>query len=363
MITTAPSPQDLYNIARAALLVRNPNLKVVAGDTTDAFLWGMVTVASRVLGFGAARFLATFLDGAANQDLTNLARDRGVARDPGDYAIGQQRLQRASFAAGAGVYPAGSRVASQADASGKFSIYTTKQDVVWGATDLGPFYVDCTCTKTGPDGNVDANTVTRFIDQPFDLTIQTTNLARYAGGAVVESDEDLRDQVRGFFLTQARGTRDALVYGAKTVAGVKRANVVPDYVTGLVTVYVSDADGNANQAMVDAVQFELENFWADAGDPISVVGATLVLQSVDLSLTVRVGTDQNNLLNSVKQAVIARVARLAPGETLYRDMISAAAREVDKQNILSVNVNNPATNVAPSTGEVLRTDVGHITFS
>ncbi len=362
-IATAPSWQNLYDIGRAALQARNPNLKVNLGDVTDAVLAGGATMASQIISFAAGRFLATFLDGSFGVDLTNLARDRGVTRDDGDAAIGSVTFTRASAGLGAGTVPAGTRVANQADTTGAFSIYTTNVDVVFTGADLGPHAVAATCTKIGKAGSVANAVITRILDNLWDPTLLVTNPALFAGGSEQESDPDLRDRVRGFFLTEARGTVDALVFGAKTVAGVKRASVSVDYSTGIVTVYVSDANGNSNPTMTSAVYTELTNHWADAGDVLSVIGANLIIQSIDVSLTVRIGTDVNALLNNVRSAIIARVARLAPGETLFRDMISAAARDVDRINILQVAVNTPSVSIAPAVGQEIRTDSAHVTFS
>lgn len=361
-MTTAPSWQDLYDLGRATLQARRPKLIVLEGDVTDAVLAGAATMASTLVAYASGRFLSAFLDGAAGDDLTDLARDRGVERDLGDSAVGVVTLARVSFSVGAGTISAGFRVASEPDSTGAFSTFTTDVDVVFGPTDLTKS-VNATCTKVGTQGNVDSGTVDRTLDTMFDPSITVINGARFAGGSAEESDSDLRDRVRGFFLTLARGTIDALAYGAKTVPGVKRVNVIPDYDTGIVTVYVSDADGNANTAMTDAVYTELQTHWAAAGDVLNVVGAVLVIEAIDVSLTVRTGIDINALLDRIRQAIIARVARLNPGETLYRDMISAAVRDVDRENILTVVVNTPAANVVPSTGQVIRTNTSSVTFS
>ena len=362
-INTAPSWQDLYDLGRAALITRNPKLKVNVGDVTDAVIAGAATMASQIIAYAANRFLATFLDGASGQDLTNLARDRGVIRDEGDNAVGTVTFARTSGGSAFTII-AGTRIATgPLDNNGTFPIYTTDVPVIFSGGDNGPHSVSATCTKIGVAGNVAAALITRVLDPQSDPSVTVTNALLFAGGSEQESDEDLRDRVRGFFLTEARGTVAALTYGAKTVAGVKRANVVPDYVTGIITVYVSDADGNSNTAMAAAVQTELQNNWADAGDVINVIAAVLVIESIDLTLTVRTGVDPVAIIAAVRDAVVARLKRLAPGETLYRDMITAAARDVDRQNILSVVVNSPPANITPTGSQVIRTDTSHVTFT
>lgn len=361
MATTAPSWQDLYDLGRATLQARNPRLIVIEGDVTDAALAGAATMASSVIAYAATRIAACFLDGAIGQDLTDLAHDRGVEKDLGDKAVGTVTIARVSAGLGAGTVAAGTRIASEPDASGAFVIFTTDVDLVFGGGDL-THDVRATCSKVGVAGNVDVSTVSRIFDSLWDPTLTVINAARFAGGAPEESDEDLRDRVRGFFLTQAKGTIDALIYGAKTVSGVKRASIDVNYDTGIVTVYVSDTDGNSNAAMTTAVETAMID-WADAGDVVNVVGATLYIQVVNISLTVRTGVNISALLDRVRDAVVARLARLNPGETLYRDMIQAAARDVDREAILTVVVNTPAANVSPSVGQVIRTDISDVSFT
>jgi uncharacterized phage protein gp47/JayE len=373
-MTSEPSWQDLYDAGLAALQSRRPRLIVNRGDVTDAILVACATMGSAVIAYAAARFRACFLDGATGADLTQLAHDRGVDRYEGSFAVGTVTFSRVSTGAGAGIIPAGTKVASRADATGQFSIFTTDIDCSFGALDLTK-QVTCTCTKIGPQGNVsggdgttNSGPVNRILDNIFDSIITVNNPGindRFAGGTDEETDEDLRDRVRGFFLTQARGTIAALIFGAKTVTGVARVSVRVDD-AGVVTMYVADADGNGNQAMADAVKLAIDGTdtvsgWRDAADVVYVTYGVIYTQNVNLTLTVRTGVDVTALTTRVSQAVISRVGRLNPGETLYLDMIRAAAREVDKDNILNVVVNVPVVDLVPTTSQIIRTSV--VTYS
>lgn len=354
-----PSWQDFYDLGKATLQARRPTARVEEGDVYDAIIAGTASCATAIVGYGAGKFRSVFLDGAVGDDLTDVCHDRGVDRDLGDEAIGYLTLTRISAAAGGGTISAGTRVATQPDVNGDFSTFVLDEDVVFGALDLTKTLVAATCSAVGKNGNVELSTITRFIDQPFDLTITVTNPQRFAGGVEIESDEDLRDRTRGFFLTQARGTIAAIEYGARQVPGVDRVTIVVDE-SGVVTVYIADADGGSNTALVTAVTVELEN-WRDAADVVYVTGGVIVSQDINVSLTVRTGVSATALIDRVRQAITNRMARLNPGETLYRDMISAAARDVDREAIVAVNVITPAANVAPAINELIR--AGNINFS
>lgn len=356
-----PSWQDIYDVFKASAQNARESLVFEEGDVTDAWDAGTASAAIMILARIANRFLANFLDGANDADLTALAHDRGVERDPGASSIGTVAFTRVSAAAGGGTILAGTRVATEADEiTGAVVTMVTDEDVVFGALDLTKS-VTATCDSVGKDGNVIEESVTRVIDPLFDSTITVINAERFAGGAEEESDQDLRDRVRGFFLTQARGTINAIEYGARTVPGVDRVSIVVDN-AGVVTVYVADEDGNSNTAMSEAVTDELEH-WRAAGDVVYVSPGVLVEIEVELSITVRVGVSLASLLDRIRQAVVSRVARLNPGETLYRDAIAAAARDVDKEAILGVEVVAPAANLTPDVGEVIRTSIPGVSFS
>jgi hypothetical protein len=125
---------------------------------------------------------------------------------------------------------------------------------------------------------------------------------------------------------------------------------------------VADADGNSNQAMVDAVTAELEH-WRDAADVIYVTAGVIVNQAITVSLTVATGTDIAALQDRIRQAIISQVGLLNPGEILYRDAIAAAVRAVDPQAIKGVEVILPAANIAPAANELIRTSIGLINFA
>lgn len=358
---SSPAWQDIYDYGQYVLQTRRPTLQVNFGDVTDAVLVGGATMADVIIGAAAAETRSTFLDGAEEDNLTEEAHDRGVDRDTGDAAVGSVTFTRPTNAAGAGTIPAGSTVATEPDENGAFNTYTTDTAAVFGALDLTKT-VDATCTRIGPDGNAIEDTVTRIITSIFDPTITVNNDNLFVGGENAEADEDLRDRTRGFFLTQARGTEPAIIFGAKTVPSVKRASLLTDEDTGVGTLFVSDREGNSNAAMVADVENVLPE-WAAFDSLINVVGATLVLQAIDISLTLTTGTDQAAIIDKVRQSIVSALNALNPGDILYLDLIRSAAKDVDRQRILQCVVNNPSANVAPGTNEVIRTTIDLITTS
>lgn len=354
-----PSWSDLYDLGLYAALMQRPGLVVHEGDVSDAMLCGTATVGDYVLGKAQAGFRATYLDGAEGDDLTEEARDRGVGRNEGARAIGTASLARLTGAAGAGVVFAGTRVATEPDDDGAFSTYTLDADVSFASGAVLSASGAATCIDIGQAGNAEPGTITRILDSTFDSSLTVSNAARFVGGEERQSDEDLRDEARGFYLTQRRATLDAIVYGAKQVEQVKRVTVDVNGI-GEILVYVTDANGNSNTALTAAVTAELVR-WAGAADVYSVVGGVIYVQSISVSLTVRTGVSIAGLVDRVVRAIVARVRRLAPGEPLNREIISAAALEVDRERITGCTVITPAADVVPAANEAIRTAINLVT--
>lgn len=360
-----PSWQELHDLFTSTMIARRAlsgvNIQIVEGTVYDSIGAGVASVGTRLVAFGAQGFRSVFLDGAEDEDLKNVAYDRGVIKQEGARSVGAVSLSRGSFAAGAGTVIAGSRFATDPDSLGNFVVVTIDEDVTFGLTDLGPFVVNATAEQIGTDGNVGVGKIVRVLSSLFDNQIGVTNANLFAGGVQAESDEDLRDRTRGFFRTQSRGTIDALYYGARQVEGVDRVTISVDS-AGVVTVYVADAEGNSNATLVAAVQEELE-FWRGASDVIYVTGGTISIIEFDFSIAVRTGTDLNTLKSAIRQAVVSRMELMNPGEELSRDMIESAIRDVDRQKIVRVTQNSPSATLIPGPNELLRTTLEGITFS
>lgn len=361
---SAPSWQDLFDMFNYSAQVARPGLIINEGDASDAYGRGVASVGTSIIGYGAGRFAATFLDGAVNDDLTDLAHDHGVDRDTGDAAVTSLTIARPTATAGAGTIPTGTRFSTTPDLTGAFQVFTNNVPVVFAAGTLSVAGVSATCTVIGGAGEVGAATVTRILDlnSLWDQTLTVTNTVA-AGGLEQESDEDLRDQTRGFFLTQRRGTADAIIYGAKLTPGVSRASLEVDSGTGVITVFVSDSSGNSNAALAAAAQAVIDGppAWRGAADIVNVVAASLFTVNVAVQLVVKAGVDTDSLVQRVQDAITNAMKRLNPGDTLYPDLITTAAKNVDSTSIVSCVLVTPVVAIVPSVNQAIRAGVVGVT--
>lgn len=345
---SAPTFQDLYELGRVELMTRNRNLVGNDGDVSDTLLRASAAMGDAGIGWMAGEVAGAFLSTSRGDRRTLVARDRGVERSLGTAAIGELTFTRSSTAS-AYTLPAGTRAGTQPDPTGAYAAFATTTDVTFGVG-VASRTVAAAAAEIGRGGNVGPGTVTRVLSTlPVAMTV--TNVARFVGGDARESDEDLLDRTRNDWQNRARATAAALVIAAKR-AGAHTATVTRDTGTNIVTLYVTDRDGQSNAALVAAVTAELVN-WQGAADVVNVVGGTVSLQAIEVTLTVRPGVSIPALIAKVRASIVAAVNRLPIGDTLYRDLISTAAK-VDP-SIVTVTVVTPAASITPLVGVVIRT--------
>lgn len=368
---SAPSFEDLFNIGKAEAILKRPALGVRTGDITEMLISGAAAMADRLIGWFAERVAATFLDGAQGDDLTLLAADHwGINRRAATKAVATVTFTRASADATSQTIPIGSTVATAADSAGNDVRYVTTTAASWGASVNGAIVVNVEAVTAGIAANLASiNLITRLISSPpagGTYTITASSLP--AGGAEEESDDELRDRVRLYPSTLRRGTIAALEYGAKQVStiAVAKASAIQD-VSGLVTVYVSDASGNSTGStvavgptvtddgtMTKKVAIELYD-WAAAGALVNVTGGSVQTVNVSVAVAVRLGVDVNQLIADIQDSIEARINKLNIGDTLYLSDIISAVKAVDPDNIVNVTVSAPLVDTVPTTpGNIIR---------
>jgi hypothetical protein len=352
----APSVDDLRDQGRAMMLVRRPDLEGDDGDVSIMVLDEMVSMADVELATHASDVGSTYLAGARDDKLTQLADDHfNTQRDLEIGSIGTVTFTRTP--AGPVTIPAGTRVATTIQPDGSFQEFTTDIDLVFAAEAF--LSVAASSSSTGLQANVSDGTIDRILDT-LPQSFVVSNPDRFVGGAPEQDDDSLVQEVQSREATLRRGTKAAIEFGAKQVPSVKTATAIVSGTTP--TVYVSDADGNSNSQMVSDVDVELEN-WQAFGVDVVPVGAILLSQAIDVSLVVRSGIDVNALADRIRQQIVSDVNRLGAGETLFRGLIETAIRNVDRDAIVTVTFNTPLADIAPASDELIRTNLGIVSVS
>lgn len=366
MTLAIPTFDELYSAVREEIESRNPGLTDwYEGSNLDALTGAASIAADEVIRIVLSLFRAQFVDTAEGDDLDALALDRfGLVRNEAVASRGTLTFTRGT-STGTITIPAGTVVEGTGTDGETVQVATSAAaDLVAGASTVD---VSATCTVTGPSGNVAIGTLTT-IPTPLvadpDLTV--TNGGRFVGGADEESDDAFRARIRRYFQTLRRGTVAALEAGALSVPGVAHASVDETNLAaddgGYVSVYISDADGYANAALVAEVAAELEE-WRAAGIWVQVAAAVREEATVTLVVHVAVGSDLGTLRTATQAAVMAYVNGLAPGETLRLSQLHHVVCDIS-QDVLYAVVSTPTADQAPAAAEnVLRLAGASLTLS
>lgn len=365
-----PTRADLFQAARRSVLASNaPRVNPKVVDVEGSNL-NLVVNSAAVVGEELSRAFQACVRGLFGETARGAKLDRYVMdrtggqlpRKGAQAATVQFTVLRATSAAGAGTIPSGTRITT---ADGV--VFSTDSDLVVSNTALSGL-VGATCTFTGPGGRI-ANGTQRFVDAPFDASLQVFNEAGAAGGTDVEDDFRYLGRYLGFFPTIRRGVEAAIRQAALVVPGVEIATVVEVInSTGMPAasgqLVVGDSDGNASAAMLQAVRDSLLAF-RGLGIPISVLGGSITYQPVTWQgLAYLSGYDSLGVQASLKAVTAALTQFLNPNQILYRSDLIAAAKGVPGLVLSASSLLVPAGDVVPSTtSTILRTRQSDVTVS
>jgi uncharacterized phage protein gp47/JayE len=379
-----PRREQLFRIFAGELLDANDAvaLTAVLEDGLDANL-----IANACAGMGeevvaqlAAATANQYLDSATGEALIRRGWDRHqLLPRPAAPAFVFLRWDVPTPAVSAFTIPAGTNVRS---ADGKQ--YATVAEVTFpaGATSLDD--VRARAQLAGRSQVVAPNKLTSLTSvvagAPVGLTV--TNPLASAGAADAETPDDYRRRCRLEPRSRARGTRDALEFGALTVPGVIRATafegidvngranrvagvvVADEFTDALVRQGVSVPSYEAqSQAFARVVEQRLDD-WRGWGIHVGVFVAQVVMVSLLLRLRFRAGADTERARIEATATVVRGVNELAPGATLDPATLILRLRSVTGLDVRGDEIENPAGLVVPSSPYlVLRTTSSLIQFT
>lgn len=349
-----PTRQDLFAIGRRTVIT-TPNLRInpqvvdIEGSDVNLAIIAMSVIGEEIIARLAACFAEFYVETAFRSDLDRVAYDRyGLTRLPATPARVDLTLTRpAPGVSTPGTVAAGTIVQTASGVQFSTDIAVSFTGFQTTAT------VSATALVVGPGGNVSAGLITRFVTPPFDATLTVTN-GNAAGGAEQESDTAFKGRIRGFFATLRRGTLGAIQYGAIQVPGIAVAKAVEviSQNTGLpaamVQVIVADASGAATSSMLTAVRDKLLEYRA-LGIPTQTLAGVLAspLPTVEWDIDFDSGVDTVERSELVRAATVAAAQFLAPGATLYRSSLIAAARTVPGAIVRDTSLRVPVGDVVP----------------
>lgn len=363
----APTQADLFLAGRREALISPTRFDRAIIDVEGSDV-NVVLNASAAMG----EEVALFLQGALNERNLGTAKQEALDRKVyDDYQLPRKRatssvvtvrLQR-SGSIGFTV-AAGSVVGT---ATGE--TFATTVDVSFPTGSLGPYSVTAVAQRAGTGGNVVAGAISKVITSTADSTLSATNVEAAAGGREEETDDEYRARARDFFSTARRGTKEAIEFGAEEVDQVFQATaeevinsttLAPGY---RVQLYATDVSGQANSAMSDLIMENLDEYRA-LGVPVSVVPAVPQYVSVIATgLQFTAGANTASVLSDAANAVVALINGLPPNSTLRRADVLRALSAIPQLIVPHEALTEPAGDLVPTTGSVLRTTKDRVQLS
>lgn len=329
MSLAIPTADQQYAAYQAEVQARQSSLTDFnAGSALDALAGATVIESDLTIRIALDQFSGKMIATATGSDLDAAVVDRypTLTRRATAAAVGTLRFTRGG-SSGVLTVPAGTTVT--ATVNGRTVTVTTDAAAYMPAASTT---IDsrATCSEVGTVGNLAIGTLTR-LPTPLsgDSTATVTNLDRFAGGAIAETDDAYRQRAQAYPGTLRRGTVAALEEGALTVPGVAYVTVDESAIatSGWVYVYVGDPDGRGNTALAALVATELDN-WRAAGVRVSVLGAARYEVDLTLTVYVRSGTATDALREAIVASVLAYTDNIAASAAFYFSQAEAAATTV-----------------------------------
>lgn len=366
-MATLPAFDDLFDAGEREALVLpsrfNPAIIRTPGSDVNIAFNVSAAMGQELSAFVQAAINETFLSTAAQiggDVLDRWVYDRyGIVRQDARSAVVPVTFARTRLTPG--VTLATGSVVGTTDGT-NFQIVN---DVVFAPNVIGPLTVAAVAEQTGTGGNVATGTITQLVSSFDDDTITVINNEPAAGGREAETDSELEARARDFFTNARRGTRTAILTGARDTPGVTQASAIEfldsdGRAAGRVQVIISDENGNSNSALALDVLENLDDFRC-LGVPVTVLAGTPQFVEIVVSgLQFAANANTTNVLQEGREAILAAVNILQPGETLRLATISTALDGTEDLIVPSGSIREPAGDLVPQTGGVIRTTLDRI---
>lgn len=356
---------DCYEIGRRFILTRaegriDASVVDTQGSNANLIVGSGSFMAYAVMQQLGERIGALLLDSAEKEDLDRYAWDRyQMTRKGASPAKGEVDFERPTVAGGAGSILTNTKVKSLTGIE-----YITLTDAAFGASTLSVKNVKVRAVQAGKQYQVGKNQL-RLV-AAFDPTITVTNPNATAGGEDPEEDPDFKERVRDFWSSARRGTLKAIVFGAKTVAGVSSAMAVEALSSvGLparvVNLFIADSSGVASASLGSEVNVALEEYRA-AGIAVILYTSIPQITRIEMKLSFLAGVDTSTLTDLIRAAIFEYVNSVPVNGTLYRaGLFSVLQRFASRGLVVKESTFiEPQGDIVPAPGQTIRTTLDQV---
>lgn len=369
-----PTRSRLFNIGANELLSRSqgrrPENRITseevftAGSNINLELAAGAAMADESVRHLSASTAALLIDAASGQDLDRIISDRvstSIARKDPSSAVVTLSFNRVDATSPTTV------AALSLFRSDQGTEFQLQQAATFVAGSTGPATGLARATTTGVSGNVAADRITEFVGARPQSDMTVTNPEFASGGDEEESDARLRERAKAFFPSAKAGTLAAIELGARGTQGVRSANAVElvdtnGELSGFINLSVADANGQANQALRNAVDIRLLEFRC-GGVNVSAISGVPVEVPIEYSLRFRQGVDTTAASQQLRSITVSGVNRYVPGESFLVSLLAKFAQQVDGLIVDEQTVVTPTGDIVLDAGSstVFRTSSGIVT--
>ena len=314
------------------------------------------------LQFANAAFVATAVD----DDLTDLAADRGVIRKDAEFATVLLELSR-SVVGDIITIPASSSFSTQADNSGQSAIFNTFSTLTIPATSESVSGYAFSQTG-GVAGNVGINSIIEFIsDIPGVDTV--TNPTEGIGGVDIESDEALRERLVDTLANNTgRVTTSGYRQFLESLDGVKSATVeaasgaMPNYITAVVTTTLTDT-GIPTASQLSTWETEINK---DENRAVVDVIDVIAPEEVEITVTATIdtyvdGAGETSTIERVQESIINFINALESGGTVRVNDIANIIH--DDSAVVDYTLSAPLSNEELTTLQKATASISTVTIT
>ena len=369
-----PTRARLFNIGANELLSRSqgrrPENRITAeevftaGSNINLELAAGAAMADETIRHLSASAAALLIDGASKQDLDRIIADKistSITRKDPSSAVVTLSFNRVDATLPRTV------AALSLFRSDQGTEFQLQQAATFVAGSTGPATALARATTTGVSGNVAANRITEFVGARPQADMTVTNPDFTSGGDEEESDPRLRERAKAFFPSAKAGTLAAIELGARGTPGVRSANAVElvdstGELSGFINLSVADPNGQANQALRDAVDIRLLEFRC-GGVNVNIISGVPLEVAIEYSLRFRPGVDTTAASQQLRSITVSGVNQHVPGESFLVSLLAKFAQQVDGIIVDEQTVVAPAGDIVLDTGSstVFRTSSGIVT--
>jgi uncharacterized phage protein gp47/JayE len=271
-------------------------------------------------------------------DLDTWMADFSLTRLPGGSALGTVTFSRYTIGL-AGTIPVGCTIMTQ-DGTTQFVVVADPALGAWNGSNgytlpasLASIDVPVQAAVAGAGGNVQAMTIT-VLTSPIPGVDLVTNAQPTTGGSDPESDAALRARFTLYINSRSLATSGAVLFAVASLqpgmryALLENQTLAGVFQPGNFCVILDDGSGSppltllaSAQSAVDAVR--------PIGSTYIVVGPTIVLASVALTIETTTPATHLAVAQAVQLAITAWIASLPIGGTLAISRLDAIAHETD----------------------------------